>query len=467
MNVPARTNLLIISTNAKDIGRLKTCLADTHTIDLARGPGAAVERHGRMRYELIFIDVLLLKNSADGLQRIARQFPSAGIIVICGIQDLRPTVAALKAGADEYIMSPVAAEEVLYIAQSLRDKQMIASEIDYLRDQFWEVEAADFVRTRSARMQTVLDKLKSVAPTDSTVLLQGESGTGKGVLASLIHTHSKRRGNQFISVNCGAIPDSLLESELFGHEKGAFTGASRRQLGKFEIAHRGSLFLDEISTISPAAQIKLLKVLQERRFNRLGSNAILDTDVRVIAATNTDLWRMTLEGSFRNDLYFRLNVFPIELPPLRERNEDIPLLAATILKRLNRQYDKAIEEIDPLVLEAFKSYDWPGNIRELENLIQRAYILEKGPVLQTESFPAEIIGSHDQIAPIHLNPAQTLAEVRRQGVELIERQYLKELLSRNHGRINTSAAEAGISTRQLNKLMHRYQLRKEDFKSMP
>jgi transcriptional regulator with GAF, ATPase, and Fis domain len=303
-----------------------------------------------------------------------------------------------------------------------------------------------------------------VAPTDSTVLVSGESGTGKGVLASLIHTHSGRRTNQFISVHCGAIPDTLLESELFGHEKGAFTGATRRQLGKFEIAHKGTLFLDEISTISPAAQIKLLKVLQERKFSRLGSHTVLSTDVRVIAATNTDLKHLVQEGRFRDDLYYRLNVFPIELPPLRERREDIPILVNTILKRLNQHYDKGLRAIDPLVIEAFQGYDWPGNIRELENLVQRAYILESGPLLQPESFPAELIGSHDQITPIHLNPAQTLAEVRRQGVALIERQYLKELLTRNSGRINTSAAEAGISTRQLNKLMHRYQLRKEEFK---
>jgi DNA-binding NtrC family response regulator len=466
MNLPARTAVLIISTSPKDIEGLKACLADTHAIDLARAPGTAVERHGRKRYDLIFIDILLLNNNAENLQQITRHFPSAGIIVVSGIKDLRPTVAALKAGADEYIMSPVAAEEVLYIAQSLHEKQMMASEIGYLRDQFWEVEATDFVRTKSARMQTVLAALKSVAPTDSTVLLQGESGTGKGVLASLIHTHSNRRDNQFISLHCGAIPDSLLESELFGHEKGAFTGASRRQLGKFEIAHKGTLFLDEISSISPAAQIKFLKVLQEREFNRLGSHAVLNTDVRVITATNTDLKHLCDEGQFRNDLYYRLNVFPIELPPLRERKEDIPLLSGTILKHLEQHYDKGIHDIDPLVIEAFQGYDWPGNIRELENLIQRAYILESGPVLQPESFPAEILGSHDQIAPIHLNPAQTLAEVRRQGVELIERQYLKELLTRNRGRINTSAAEAGISTRQLNKLMHRYRLRKEDFKSM-
>jgi DNA-binding NtrC family response regulator len=466
MRPPSKTAVLIIGTNAKDIEGLKTCLADIHAIDLARTPEAAVERQGHKRYDLIFIDVILLRNSDEHLPQIIRQFPSAGIIVVSGIKDLRPTVAALKAGADEYIMSPVAAEEVLYIAQSLHEKQMMASEIGYLRDQFWEVEATDFVRTKSARMQTVLAALKSVAPTDSTVLLQGESGTGKGVLASLIHTHSNRRGNQFISLHCGAIPDSLLESELFGHEKGAFTGASRRQLGKFEIAHKGTLFLDEISSISPAAQIKFLKVLQERKFNRLGSHAVLNTDVRVITATNTDLKRLCDEGQFRNDLYYRLNVFPIELPPLRERKEDIPLLSNTILKHLEQHYDKGIHDIDPLVIKAFQGYDWPGNIRELENLIQRAYILESGPVLQPESFPAEMLGSHEQIAPIHLNPAQTLAEVRRQGVELIERQYLKELLTRNRGRINTSAAEAGISTRQLNKLMHRYRLRKEDFKSM-
>jgi DNA-binding NtrC family response regulator len=466
MPASARTAALIITPNKEDSRRLAACLADHYTLDQAETDAAAVGLYGRRRYDLIFIDVALLNTNPAPLKALTRQFPAAGVIIITTVAELRATVAVLKAGADEYIMSPIAAEEVLYIAQSLREKQMLTSEIDYLRDQFWEVEATDFVRTKSARMQTVLSALKSVAPTDSTVLLSGESGTGKGVLASLIHTHSRRRDNQFISVHCGAIPDTLLESELFGHEKGAFTGAARRQLGKFEIAHKGTLFLDEISTISSAAQIKLLKVLQERKFNRLGSHTVLSVDVRVITATNTDLKRLTQEGRFREDLYYRLNVFPIELPPLRHRREDIPILVDTILKRLNQHYDKGLRAVDPLVLKAFQGYDWPGNIRELENLVQRAYILESGPLLQPESFPAELLGSHDQIAPIHLNPTQTLAEVRRQGVELIERQYLKELLTRNRGRINTSAAEAGISTRQLNKLMHRYQLRKEDFKSM-
>jgi DNA-binding NtrC family response regulator len=464
MNLPARTAVLLIGTTAQDTARLRTCLAETAAIDLAQSTRTAVEGHRRRRYDLIFIDVVQLKSDDEALNTLATYFPSASIIIVSPMADLRRTVAALKAGADEYVMSPIAAEEVLYIAQSLRDKQMLASEIDYLRDQFWEVEAADFIRTNSDRMQTVLTALKSVAPMDSTVLLQGESGTGKGVLASLIHTHSKRRHNQFISVHCGAIPDTLLESELFGHEKGAFTGADKRQLGKFEIAHRGTLFLDEISTISAAAQIKLLKVLQDHKFSRLGNHAVLSTDVRVITATNTDLKRLTDEGRFRSDLYYRLNVFPIELPPLRDRLEDIPILVDTILKRLDQYYDKGIRKIDPLVIEAFQRYEWPGNIRELENLVQRAYILESGPMLRPESFPADLLGSHEQIAPIHLNPTQTLSEVRRQGIELIERQYLKELLTRNSGRINASASEAGISTRQLNKLMHRYQLRKEDYK---
>ncbi|MDJ0782301.1 MAG: sigma-54 dependent transcriptional regulator [Desulfosarcinaceae bacterium] len=464
MNSPARTAVLLIGTNRADSDRLIACLSSAHPRDLAPSPAAAIEQHGRQRYDLIFIDIGYLKTDEQALGRLTRRFPSAGIIVVSSIADLRHTVSALKSGADEYIMSPVAAEEVLYIAQSLQEKQMLTSEIDYLRDQFWEVEAADFIRTNSDRMQAVLRALKSVAPTDSTVLLQGESGTGKGVLASLLHTHSRRRSNQFISVHCGAIPDSLLESELFGHEKGAFTGAAQRQLGKFEIAHKGTLFLDEISTISPAAQIKLLKVLQERQFSRLGSHQVLRTDVRVITATNTDLKTLSQEGRFRADLYYRLNVFPIELPPLRDRLEDIPILVDTILKHLNQHYDKGIRRVDPLVLEAFRSYDWPGNIRELENLVQRAYILESGPILRPESFPAEMLGRHDQIAPIHLEAGQTLAAVRRQGIELIERQYLKDLLARHRGRINTSAAEAGISTRQLNKLMHRYQLRKEDFK---
>ncbi|UCF94160.1 MAG: sigma-54-dependent Fis family transcriptional regulator, partial [Desulfobacterales bacterium] len=320
------------------------------------------------------------------------------------------------------------------------------------------------IQTKSALMQKVFEKIRSVSPTKSTVLLIGETGTGKSMMAKLIHQHSNRREAQFISVHCGAIPDTLLESELFGHEKGAFTGAIRRKMGKFEIAKGGTIFLDEIGTITPSAQIKLLQILQDGTFQRVGGESTLDANARVITATNTDLKKMCETGQFRKDLYYRLNVFPIEIPPLRERIEDIPSLCDSFLHRLNKFNSKQIDGIHPGVIEAFRRYSWPGNIRELENLVERAYILETSSILMPESFPNELFQSGSLVGCLPANSSMTLAEARQHGIEDIERNYLKEVLARNKGKINESAQEAGITTRQLNKLMNKYGIRKEEFK---
>ena len=252
---------------------------------------------------------------------------------------------------------------------------------------------------------------------------------------------------------------------MFGHEKGAFTGAFKKKLGKFEIAKNGTLFLDEIGTITPSAQVKLLQVLQDGTFSPLGAEKTISTNARIIAATNSDLKKMTEDGDFRKDLYYRLNVFPIEIPPLRNRNEDIPLLIQFFLKKLSKDFQKDINDIHPQVKEALKIYPWPGNIRELENLLERAYILETSNVLTPESFPAELFEKEASSAVLSMDTDVSLSEARRKAVLGFEKQYLKELMLRNKGKINQSAHEAGISTRQLHKLMLKYGLRKEDFKN--
>jgi transcriptional regulator with GAF, ATPase, and Fis domain len=256
-----------------------------------------------------------------------------------------------------------------------------------------------------------------------------------------------------------------LESELFGHEKGAFTGAIRRKLGKFEIAKGGTIFLDEIGTITPSAQIKLLQILQDGTFQRVGGEETIDANVRVIAATNTDLKKMSEQGLFRKDLYYRLNVFPIEVPPLRQRKEDIPHFVDVFLRRMNKFNAKAIHHVHPSVLEAFEQYDWPGNIRELENLIERAYILETSPILKPESFPSELFEAQGLAPSVSVDTKWSLSEVRKEGLKHIEKNYIKEQLIHHKGKIKDSAKAAGITTRQLHKLMKKYAIRKEDFKS--
>ena len=337
------------------------------------------------------------------------------------------------------------------------------AELDYLRDQFWKVDALDVIKTNSAVMTSMLKKIQSVASTKAIVLFSGETGTGKGVMAHLLHRHSNRAGESFISVHCGAIPDTLLESELFGHEKGAFTGATRKKLGKFEIAASGTIFLDEVGTITPTAQIKLLQVLQDGTFSRVGGEKTIVTDARIIVATNADLKAMAADGRFRKDLYYRLNVFPIEIPPLRDRKEDITYLANLFLERFDQKYQKQITSIHPIVLEAMRRYDWPGNVRELENLIERAYILTIEKIIMPQSFPSEVMGDTEQIEFPAVVKETTLTEARRVVIESFEAQYIKDVLAKHSGRINKSADAAGIGVRQFHKLMQKYNIRKDRF----
>jgi DNA-binding NtrC family response regulator len=332
------------------------------------------------------------------------------------------------------------------------------------KDDFWSQEVLKEVHTKSPKMLQTFEKVKSVAPTKTTVLLLGDTGVGKGTVAKLIHQHSSRKDESFVHVHCGALPDTLAESELFGYEKGAFTGAVKRKLGRFDTAQKGTIFLDEINTISGTMQIKLLQVLQDRIFQRVGGEYPIETDVRVIAASNSDLQQLCDEGLFRKDLYYRLSVFPLEIPSLQERSEDIPDWVNYLIEWFNKLYFKEIQDADPLVVKALQEYSWPGNIRELENVIERAYILETTSTLRAENFPQELFGDLNNPAEIAMDITLPLAEVRRQSLEHIERQYLKELMSKHLGRINQAAEAAGITTRQLHKLLSKYRIRKEEFK---
>jgi len=465
--------VLVITQDMMASDVIRNCFGLQYRVDAAPDKSSCFEKPRRKEYEFIFVDIAflqdeVLKNGHNDyrreLQRFWQTFPTAEVIVLAGQNAIREAVNAVKAGASNYLTYPVSPDEVKYVAESISESLRMQSELDYLRGRFWQNDSLEVIRTNNPVMKKVFDKVRSVAPTKATVLLTGETGTGKGVIARLIHRHSTRNDKQFIAVHCGAIPDSLLESELFGHEKGAFTGAVKRKLGKFEISQGGTLFLDEIATITPSAQIKLLQVLQDKTFQRVGGEAVIQSDVRVIVASNMDLKLMSEEGAFRRDLYYRLNVFPIEIPSLRERIEDIPILVEVFMRRLAKLYGKEIHGIHPEVSEAFERYSWPGNIRELENLIERAYILESSSLMSPESFPGELFSSACSGARISLDTSLTLAEARRQGIENIERYYLKELLASHAGRINSTARAAGISTRQLRKLLTKYRIHKEEFK---
>jgi DNA-binding NtrC family response regulator len=466
-------SILVVSEDRETYRIIRACHRSAFRVELLTTRDKALEMIHTKRFDYLFIDLELLQESKfgdgykDGLHAFWEVNPTLEIIVMSPQDMIRQAVMAVKAGASNYLTYPLNRDEVRFVTDSIDETILIQSELDYLRDKFWQADSLEIVQTRSRAMMAVFDKIRSVAPTKSTVLLIGETGTGKGVLANLIHKHSNRRDAQFISVHCGAIPDTLLESELFGHEKGSFTGAVRRKLGRFEIAKGGTIFLDEIATITPSAQIKLLQILQDGTFQRVGGEETIDANVRVIAATNTDLKKMSEEGQFRKDLYYRLNVFPIDVPPLRKRIEDIPHFVEVFLRRMSKFNAKGIRHVHPAVVQAFLKYSWPGNIRELENLIERANILETTSVLSPESFPSELFEDDAVAASVPFDADRTLAEVRRQGLKEIEKAYIQEQLNRHKGKIKDSAKSAGITTRQLHKLMKRYGIRKEEFKPSP
>jgi DNA-binding NtrC family response regulator len=437
---------------------LRTIPCDYLFVDLARMVDLAREGQAET-------DAEMPSDSKSVMQRLKILRPMMAVIIIAGGADIRQAVGYVKNGASNYITEPITAEEVRLVLDEIARERLQQSELAYLRERLWQDDSLDIAETLSPVMRKVYDNVMSVGPTRTTVLLLGETGTGKSFMAKRIHRHSNRRNSPFISVHCGAIPDTLIESELFGHEKGSFTGAHRRKPGKFEVAQGGTIFLDEIGTITMAAQVKLLTVLQEATYQRVGGEQTLTANVRVIAASNADLKQMCDAGQFRKDLYYRLNVFPITIPRLHQRKEDIPLFVDAFLKKFNRFSNKVIQGVDPDVMKALLQYSWPGNIRELENLIERAYILETTAILTPDSFPSELFDGTPLSSSISMDAATTLADVRKRGLEEIELRYLQELLQRNQGRINTSAAEAGVGTRQLNKLMHKYHLDKGRFKT--
>jgi len=430
----------------------------------------ALQIHNQNPFDIIFIDLNQLKTTVpiESFNQRTLPFkksnPRVQFVVITSRDAIREAVQSIKEGAWDYLTHPVDMKEVQLIIDAMVKTMGKDLELDYLRDKFWKTEWLNIVRTCNPVMRNVFENIRSVAPTIATVLLLGETGTGKGLLARLVHRHSRRSEKPFIAVHCGAIPETLIESELFGHEKGAFTGADRRKIGKFEMALGGTIFLDEIATITEHTQIKLLQVLQDGSYNRVGGEDQLKTDARIIAATNADLKQRTEKGLFRRDLFYRLNIFPVEIPPLRDRLEDLPGLINLSLNNLNAKYGKGIKGLHPAVKEGFKAYDWPGNIRELENILERAYILENTDTLGLQNFPPDLVMITPFIENLSDQGELSLAQARQIAIEELERSYLKNLLRQCKGKIDLSAKKAKITPRQLNRLMARHGIRKNDFK---
>lgn len=402
-------------------------------------------------------DIVVLDHkmpAPDGMEVLRRirakghRFP---VIMLTAHGNVQTAVEAMKAGANEYLTKPFDLDELKLAIEKALKMSELAAEVDRLREELeqdWDVEG---IVAADPTMLGVLDTVKRVAPTGATVMIYGESGTGKELVARAVHRLSERAAKPFVSVSAGALPETLLESELFGYEKGAFTGAMTAKPGRFEMANGGTLFLDEIGDISPAVQVKLLRVLQERTFERLGGTRSIEVDVRVVAATNRDLQQLIADGTFREDLFYRLNVVPVTIPPLRKRPEDIPSLVAHFLTKFGAQG----RSISPEAMRALSEYQWPGNVRELENTIERVVILSHSDVIGIEDLPAEVragVSVCDAGSRCFVLPESGL------DLEETELDFIKQALERSGGSVPKAAKLLGLTTKTLEARMQKFGL---------
>jgi DNA-binding NtrC family response regulator len=352
----------------------------------------AIERIADFAFDILITDLKL--PGIDGrqvLEAALERYPDIVAIVITGYGTVKDAVDAIKQGAADFITKPFQFDALLHVLNSAMEQRRLKSENAYLRSQLQERYRIDGLVGRSRVMRDLFQLLEIVAATSSTVLITGETGTGKELAAKAIHHNSARRAQRFLAINCSAIPETLLEAELFGHVRGAFTGAVANRQGRFEQAHKGTLFLDEVGTMSPALQAKLLRVLQEREFERVGDSHPIKIDVRVIAATHSDLAKMVAEGTFREDLYYRLNVIPVRLPPLRERRDDIPLLVQHFLQKLSSELGRGPATMSQEGLRRLMAYHWPGNVRQLENVVERSIAFSQGrPQVEVQDLTSEL-----------------------------------------------------------------------------
>lgn len=410
----------------------------------------------KKNFDLVLTDLRMPDmNGIDVLKKIKEGWPDIEVIVITGYGTIKSAIDAIRYGAYDYVEKPFAPEELLNVVRRSLERRNLMIENTRLKQEVKALYRIENIVGTSKAIQRVFNLIATVAPTEGTVLITGESGTGKELVARAIHYNSPRREGPFIVVDCGTIPDNLMEAELFGYIKGAFTGATETHRGLIEIATKGTLFFDEIGNLSPGLQAKLLRLIQEKEFRPIGGRELIKADIRIIAATNKDLLLVVKEGAFREDLFYRLNVFPIHLPPLRERKEDISALANHFLKKYSKDSGKNISYISAEAMKELFLYDWPGNVRELENVIHRAVILCRGDTLRPEDIV--ITKSNDVRTPKNL---KELKEIKRRlkarSIEGIERSFILDALGRNNWNISKAAEEVGMQRTNFHSLMRKH-----------
>ncbi len=465
VSTPSR-RVLIVDDNETTCKQLQTLLRANPLLQVTIQTNGqkALEELTRDHYSILISDLRM--PGLDGMELMreiqGRHLPVT-VIVTTGHGSIDEAVQAIRLGAYDFLTKPVDVEYLrLVIDRALRERAL-QDEVTQLRGQLQTRYSFHNILSKNPRMHGIFELINNVADTNTTILIEGETGTGKEQVARAVQGASHHNQGKFVAVNCAALPETLLESELFGHEKGAFTGAVSQRRGRFEMAHGGAIFLDEIGDVPAAMQAKLLRVLQERSFERLGGSEPIQVEVRVIAATNRSLQKLVKEGKFREDLFYRLNVVKIDLPPLRERPEDIPLLATHFTEKFGRP-GEAAKKISPAVMEVLLNYTWPGNVRELENAIERASVTTREAQIEIANLPPDLLAPPKSKVPFRVDLNKPLTELIKETVAHLEQLYICKALKKTHGHVSRCARICGLSRRSITSKIAEYNLDKSVFK---
>jgi DNA-binding NtrC family response regulator len=459
-----RTRILVID---DDEAVLRSCVRALSEI-----PGAevtsqqsskrAAELLASETFDLVVSDIRMPDMSGVELLRMIHENePDLPVVLITGYPTVEAAVESMKLGAADYIMKPILPDDLVATARRVLEREKLRQENRVLRRQVERVYSFGELVGKSSAMRAVFETVKRISETDVDVLILGETGTGKELVARSIHQNSRRKAKRFVPVDCGAIPENLLESELFGHERGAFTGAHSRSIGLLELADGGTFFLDEVLSLPLSVQAKLLRALQERQIRRIGGKQEIAVDIRVVAASNLNPADEIRAQRFREDLYYRIHVGRIELPPLRERAEDIALLVDHFLERFVREMNRSVRTVAPEAMEVLTSYAWPGNVRELQNVVKRALVMSRGDVLTLEEIPDEVVGQSRSVAE---RAEKGLFFLREQRIATFERQYLSEVLKSHGGDVSAAAREACVPRGTFYRLMKKHDIDPEAFR---